>query len=90
MTIHIKVKPASKIDALFFDDMGQLIAKIKAPPQDGKANTYLIDFLGKQLGIAKSKITILAGFTNQFKKLEIEMEENVFAEFINKLKLRID
>ncbi len=87
MTLHLKVKPGSKIDALFFDDAGQLNAKIKAPPQDGKANAYLLEFLGKQLGIAKSKITILAGFSSQFKKLDIEVEEKVVEVFLKKIKL---
>lgn len=86
MIVHLKVKPSSKIDALFIDEAGMLNAKIKASPQDGKANAYLAAFLGKELGIAKSKVEILAGFTSQFKKIEIEIEPKVYEIFIETLR----
>lgn len=64
MTLHLKVKPGSKVDKLFYDGAGLLNAKIKAPAKDGKANTYLVEFLARQLGIAKSNVTIVAGYTD--------------------------
>ena len=75
MILHLKVKPGSKVDQLFYDEAGLLTVKIKAPAQDGKANTYLIEFLAKQLGLAKSKVTIVAGFTNPHKRLSIDADE---------------
>ncbi len=75
MTLHIKVKPGSKLDALFYDAAGTLTVKIKAPAQDGKANAYLCEFLAKQFGIAKSGVTITSGFTSPFKKLEIDADD---------------
>jgi uncharacterized protein (TIGR00251 family) len=44
MILHLRVKPNGKTDQLFYDEAGQLIAKIKAPAQDGKANEYLVKF----------------------------------------------
>ena len=81
MTLHLKVKPGSKIDQLVYDAAGLLHAKIKAPAQDGKANTYLIGFLAKELGTAKSNITIVSGFTNPHKKLEIDVTDEEFTQF---------
>ena len=75
MVLHIKVKPGSNVDQLFYDAAGQLNAKIKAPAQDGKANAYLMDFLAGQFRIAKSTIEIRSGFTNPHKKLEINADE---------------
>ncbi len=75
MTLHLKVKPGSKIDALFYDAAGILTVKIKAPAQDGKANTYLCEFLAKQFGIAKSGVTIASGLTSPFKRIEIDADE---------------
>ncbi|CCH57148.1 protein of unknown function DUF167 [Fibrisoma limi BUZ 3] len=75
MIVHLKVKPGSKVDQLFYDEAGLLIAKIKAPAQDGKANAYLVELLAKQLGLAKSKVTIVAGFTNPYKRLSIDADE---------------
>lgn len=75
MVLHIKVKPGSKVDKLFYDASGQLNTKIKAPAQDGKANAYLVEYLARQFGIAKSSIEIVAGFTNPHKKLAISADE---------------
>ncbi|MBC7570759.1 MAG: DUF167 domain-containing protein [Spirosoma sp.] len=75
MTLHLKVKPGSKIDALFYDAAGTLTVKIKAPAQDGKANAYLCEFLAKQFGIAKSGVTIVSGFTSPFKRIAIDADE---------------
>ncbi|MGA0555819.1 DUF167 domain-containing protein [Larkinella sp. VNQ87] len=75
MILHLKVKPGSKVDKLFFDAAGQLNAKIKAPAQDGKANAYLVDYLAKQFGVSRSAVEIVSGFTNPHKRLEIRAEE---------------
>lgn len=75
MTLHLKVKPGSKTDALFYDAAGTLTVKIKAPAQDGKANAHLCEFLSKQFGIAKSGVTIASGFASPFKRIEIDADE---------------
>lgn len=81
MTLHLKVKPGSKIDQLFYDAAGLLTLKIKAPAQDGKANAYLVEFLAKQLGIPKNRITLVAGFTNPHKRLEIAIDQDEYDRF---------
>ncbi|MFD2932593.1 DUF167 domain-containing protein [Spirosoma flavum] len=81
MTLHLKVKPGSRVDQLFYDAAGLLNVKIKAPAQDGKANAYLVEFLAKQFGTAKSNVTIVAGFTNPHKRIEIEVTEEVYTRF---------
>ncbi|MBD2751797.1 DUF167 domain-containing protein [Spirosoma validum] len=75
MTLHVKVKPGSKVDQLFYDSTGQLNVKIKAPAQDGKANAYLVEFLAKQFKIAKSNVTIIAGLTNPHKRINVDGDE---------------
>lgn len=75
MTLHLKVKPGSVVDALFYDAAGLLNVKIKAPAQDGKANTYLVELLAKQFGIAKSDVAIVSGFTSPFKRIEVNAAE---------------
>ncbi|QMW01781.1 DUF167 domain-containing protein [Spirosoma foliorum] len=85
MTLHLRVKPGSKVDQLFYDAAGQLNAKIKAPAQDGKANAYLVEFLAKQLSIAKSNVTIVAGFTNPHKRIEIAISPEAYERFLAKL-----
>lgn len=85
MTLHLKMKQGSEVDQLFIDGAGQLNARIKAPAQDEKANTYLVNFLAKQWGIAKSNITIIAGFTNPHKRLEVSIEPAKYERFLPKI-----
>lgn len=86
MTLHLKVKPGSKVDQLFYDASGQLNAKIKALAQDGKANTYLVEFLAKQFGIAKSTVTIVAGFANPHKRIDITADEEAIFSILERLR----
>lgn len=86
MTLYLKAKPGSKVDQLFYDAVGQLNAKIKAPAQDGKANAYLVEFLAKQFGIAKSSITIVAGFTNPHKRIDITANEEAILSILERLR----
>lgn len=75
MFLHIKAKPGSKANQISITGDGTIVIKIKAPAQDGKANDELVKFLSKQLGLPKSKVRIVSGFTAPFKKLEIDAEE---------------
>ena len=44
---------------------------MKAAPVDGAANAALIQLLAKQLGLSKSKISLVAGATSRNKIIEI-------------------
>ncbi len=82
MVLHIKVKPGSKVDKLLYDASGQLNVKIKAPAQDGKANAYLVEYLARQFGVAKSAVEIVSGFTNPHKKLTINADEDIVRKIL--------
>lgn len=84
MKLHIKVKPASKTDEIIREADGGIKVKIKAPPVEGKANKYLIEYLSGVLCISKSKIVLLKGETNSYKTLEIDAEENYLAKILSK------
>ena len=50
---------------------GMLKIKISAPPEKGKANQRLLEFLAKQLGVKKSAISIISGQTNPVKQVQV-------------------
>ncbi|MDD5064358.1 MAG: DUF167 domain-containing protein [Phycisphaerae bacterium] len=50
---------------------GMLKIKISAPPEKGKANQSLIEFLAKQLGVKKNAISIISGQTNPVKQVQV-------------------
>jgi len=60
--LTIRVTPrARKTEISGFMGDGTLRIRVSAPPVDGKANTALIKFLAKILGVKKSSVEIVAG-----------------------------
>ena len=86
ITIYIKVKPGSSRDEISIDEEGNWNIRIKERPVEGAANIYLVRFLAKQLGLAKSKIAIEKGQTSPFKKIVIEMEDAAFQRSIKEFR----
>ncbi len=48
---------------------GRLKVKVSVAPEKGKANDCLVGFLGKQLGVKKNAIEIVAGKTRPVKQI---------------------
>jgi uncharacterized protein (TIGR00251 family) len=75
--INVKATPkasANKIGKVFTDSNNKNALRIyvTAVAENGKANEAIIELLAKFLKIAKSKISIQAGFTDRNKTLLIE------------------
>lgn len=51
---------------------GLLRVRIKGIPEKGKVNEALIEFLAKELKIARSRIKLVSGHTVRYKKLSLE------------------
>lgn len=70
-TLSLHVQPGAKkteVSGLYGD---ALKIRLAAPPVDGKANTALIAFVAKRLGLAKSAVRLKSGQTSRDKVLEI-------------------
>ena len=65
---------ADRIDGCATDDASRtyLKARVRAAPEDGKANVALEALLAKALGVAKSKVKVARGATARLKTVEIE------------------
>jgi uncharacterized protein len=70
LTVHIKPN-AKNSQVRAWLDSGTVKIDIAAPAVDGKANRALIDFLAKQLGVAKSLVTIKRGQSSRVKHVEL-------------------
>ncbi len=67
----VKVVPGSSRTALA-GILGDLLkVKVAAPPERGKANKCLVEFLAKQLGVKKNQIAITSGQTNPVKTIQV-------------------
>lgn len=69
---------ADRIDGCASDDAGRfyLKARVRAAPEDGKANAALEVMLARAFGVAKSKVKVARGTTARLKSVEIEGVSN--------------
>ena len=84
LTLHIQ--PGAKKTEICGEHGDALKIRLAAPPVDGKANTALLAFLAKHLGLPKSAVTLKSGDTNRHKRVEICLSGS---ETLSKLNLKI-
>jgi uncharacterized protein len=54
-------------------------ARVRAVPEDGKANASLVKLLAKRLGLAARDVTIAAGATSRLKQVRISGDPDELA-----------
>ena len=69
--IRVKVKANARVSALEEQPEGTWLARIKAPPVDGKANAELIELVAKRFGCARSAVSIKSGAGSRMKLVKI-------------------
>lgn len=69
--IEVKVKPRSRESSLEAAGDGSWVARIKAPPVDGKANRELVALVAKEFGVARSAVEIRTGAASRLKRVRI-------------------
>ena len=72
MKISIRVKPNSKENQVEEKGPNQLLVKVKAPPQENRANQEVIKTLAEYFDIPKSRILIVAGLRSKQKVVELK------------------
>ena len=72
LCLTVKVVPGSSRTEIagLHDEM--LKVKVAAPPEKGKANKMLLEFLARQLKIKKNALQITSGQTSCVKQIRIE------------------
>lgn len=88
-TILMKIlaKPGAKINAITGFDQNEIGVQIAAPPVDGEANTELVKYMAKLLGIRKSDISLDKGSRSRNKILVISgvQKDDVMAKIISNI-----
>jgi uncharacterized protein (TIGR00251 family) len=69
--LEVRVKPNAKVSSLEEQPDGTWIARVKAPPVEGKANEALIALVAEHFGVRKAQVTIRIGASGRLKQLEI-------------------
>ena len=68
--LAVRVTPGARVEALVIEE-GRLMAKVRAKPQDGKANAAVMALVAAALGIGASRVALLRGATSREKLLRI-------------------
>ena len=76
MVLHVRLTPKGGRDAIdgietLSDGKLVLKARVRAVPEDGKANDALIKLITKTFGVSASHVTLQAGATSRIKTLKI-------------------
>ena len=75
--IIVRLQPrASRTELTGMRD-GVLIARVTAPPVDGRANAALCKLIAGRAGVAPSRVTIIRGETSRLKLVRVEGIDDV-------------
>ena len=69
--IRVRVKPNARESALEQEPAGTWLARLKAPPVDGKANAELIELVARRFGCPRSAVSIKSGAGSRTKLVKI-------------------
>lgn len=70
--LGLRVTPGSRSESLTIED-GHLLAKVRAKPEDGKANDAVRKLLAEALGLAPSRLELLRGATSREKLFRVSL-----------------
>ncbi|NBW74204.1 MAG: DUF167 domain-containing protein [Sphingomonadaceae bacterium] len=68
--LTLRVTPGARVETLAIED-NRLTLKVRAKPEDGKANAAVLELLARALGIATSRLRLLRGATGRDKQVQI-------------------
>ncbi|HKT85999.1 MAG TPA: DUF167 domain-containing protein [Novosphingobium sp.] len=68
--LAIRVTPGAKVEALEIKH-GSLLARVRAKPEDGKANDAVRALLAAALDLAPSRLELLRGATSREKQFRV-------------------
>jgi len=71
-TISVRVRPNAARNEVVDVTDGIYLVKVSAPPVKGKANNELVAFLSRLLGVSKSQVNIIKGYTSRSKVIALD------------------
>lgn len=69
--LPVRAVPNASRDEVIGWETGELKVKVRAVPEDGKANKALLRFLSKQTGCSRSALELVAGSTSRHKRIAV-------------------
>ena len=72
VTLQIKVKPRAKTSSLEQAKDGTWVARLRAPPVDGKANEELVALVAEHFHCRTTAVLIKAGASGRVKLVQVQ------------------
>jgi uncharacterized protein (TIGR00251 family) len=66
-TLAVRAQPGAKKDGVLGRHGGAVKVAVTAPPEDGRANAALVEYLKNWLGVKRSRVVLLSGEKNRNK-----------------------
>jgi uncharacterized protein len=70
--LRVRVTPRAHADEITGERDGTLLVRVRAPPEDGRANAAACQLIAKRAGVRASAVTVVRGLRSQEKVLRIE------------------
>lgn len=70
--LRVRVKPNARVAELLREEDGSYVARVKAPPVEGKANEALVALVAEAFGVRKAQVTIRRGAASRIKLVVID------------------
>ena len=70
--LRVRVKPNARVAELLREEDGSYVARVKAPPVEGKANEALVALVAEAFGVRKAQVTISRGAASRIKLVVID------------------
>ena len=71
-TIKVRVQPKSSRNQVDVFQDGALRVRVTAAPTEGQANAAVIAILAKTLGVSKSRLEIIRGYSSRDKVVSVD------------------
>ncbi len=69
--LPVRAQPGARKAGVLGEQAGSLKVAVTAPPEDGKANTALLEVLREALAVKRSQVELLSGQTSREKRFLI-------------------
>ena len=71
LLLHIRLTPRAARDGIDGLKDGHLQVRVRAVPEDGRANKALVELVAREIGVPKSTVSVASGQTHRLKTLLI-------------------
>lgn len=83
LVLQVLIQPNASKDEIVGLHDNRLKIRLKAPPVDGKANQYLIQFLAKSFKLPKKAISVTKGQTSRQKTVSVQALSQIPPQLLN-------